>query len=216
MKLQPMTLREIARHEAGHAVAIIVLDLGRDFTVHVLREADQETGRAGYVSFGPPKTYTPEQKAQNDADVARMSLDPEYAEVIDESLFKSSVMHYAGVAAQIYEDRGWGDRHQVSSGKDQENRVAEYRSWKRYPANFWPAFDAAVELVDEEWGAIEAVADVLVERLTLTRAEIEAIYREAPRRRNEEREALWPGQVLARAAGSQLREAAIVIPIESE
>jgi hypothetical protein len=216
MKLNPLTLREIARHEAGHAVAIIVLAIDHDFTVHVQLEADKKTGRAGYVSFSPPTNWTPEVKAEVDVDIARLSRDPNYAEGIDEYLFKQSVMHCAGVAAELYQDRYWGSRHQISSSKDQENRVAEYRFWKRYPTNFWHTFDAAVELVDEEWGAIEAVADALVERLKLTRAEVEAIYRGTPKRRNEYREARSPGMLLAEAARSQLREAATVIPIEIE
>ena len=52
--------------------------------------------------------------------------------------------------------------------------------------------------------------------MTLTRRQVEAIYRAAPKRRNEEREAPWLSQVLAKAAGTQVREAAIVIPMEGE
>jgi len=74
--------------------------------------------------------------------------------------------------------------------------------------------EAVVEVSEVE-SLLELVEPV--PRRELARAEALEIFLAAPRKRNDRREALWPSQVLRKAAeSSELREAAVVVELKKD
>jgi hypothetical protein len=166
--------RRCARHEAAHAVAWIVFGL-RDFEVTLNpNNSERAEGVAAIVrTKGKATPREPTHKPPRGALLARI-------------LREVGTIYYSGVAAESPRSVGFPIAALTTSSSDRAALVRIARVFERSrPPLDYTAWRRACRFVDENWGAIQAVAAALLDADTLTGAQVLEIASNAPRERNE-------------------------------
>jgi hypothetical protein len=156
--------------------------------VTVLRRP--ERGVSGWAGGAEnPGAFEPQVATGAVADDATLA---EFKREIEDRLMREGVAAYAGVAAEFPTERGWSSAHGVSSSSDRCSFAARASRWGCEVGDLsWQHFRAAIDFVDEHWGAVSAVAAALRERPILSMDAVREIVASAPHARNPLRERRW-------------------------
>lgn len=181
-------LAQIARHEAGHAVAYTALRRGHridSVTIEMPAEVrgvidgtvrfkggldDQEAAAELQKPVEPPPEHLREPDPGDDPIIAGVGA----------PLLAGTAAQYpsaAGVPLAAWAQSG-GDRRSLQAALARCGIRWDLGTW------CWPAWHAACQLVDERWGAVLVVAGGLLERKTLLGDEVRDLVGQAPALRN--------------------------------
>lgn len=165
--MDKMTPRSIAIHEAGHAVAGVLLHRGVRRATVVPDES-----LAGHAVFGPlrrkPRVWPP---------------------IPEERIERQIMCILAGLAAELLaEPRGEGTIDVDDEGARGDYQHAYQLAFEHLPVGATEDADAVIsrlgakttQLLNENWRAVEAVADELLAQHTLSRNQIVAIMTRTP------------------------------------
>lgn len=169
----PVSPQVVAHHEAGHAVAGVVLGVGFA-EVRVVPGKDGKIGVPLRTNpwLGPrpasnPGEFTDEEWA------ALSQSEGEWERWKKRDHEKYAIFCFAGKAAQL-EYAG------VANDEDAKADYSFVEYWlPNYEQRKAALEKAARELVRNHWPAVQAVAAALLERAALTPAEVEEIFRRA-------------------------------------
>ena len=160
------TEKEIAYHEAAHAVACVVQDLSmKEVTI----EPGKIEGCLGHITHHSPEGYDFRgSRARGQKKVARQMV----------------IVCYAGFEAQQRLNPSASDEHSQIDVNDASSLLNDYHVYnvKKFEENNNYIYDFIDKLRDEarrlvkrEWSAIEAVASRLLEKRTLSELEVKSI-----------------------------------------
>lgn len=190
------SLREVVDHELGHALAQHELGMLRDDEVACVY-LNECGGYSGFV--GADDTDLLERARQRDRDRATAEaeaerypedLATEFAPELQARLDRFGIVYLAGVAAQYPDTRGLSQEKRRAAAADLDAFLGLAHRW-RLDAKPWRALDAAILLVDSNYGCIEAARAPFIEKRRLTARELREIFENAPRSRNPHREPPW-------------------------
>lgn len=155
----PLDIREVAYHEAGHAVAALVLHLSIGAKGATITPSDLAHG-ALKIWGSPPRSR-------------RIGALPHAT--------RGRLESYAIAACAGYEAQKKFCPGCDFSGDDDENKASELLTWlspkdETRSAHMALARLEARDLVERYWKQIETVAEALVERKSLTRDELWEIF----------------------------------------
>lgn len=170
-RTSPVSLQVVAHHEAGHAVAGVVLCV--EFTE--VRIVPGEDGKIGVPLkenpwLGPRPSSNPGEFT--DAEWATLSQSEwKWEEWKKRDHEKYALFCFAGKAAQL----------EYAGVANNEDAKADYSFVEHWLPNYEQRKAAleqeARELVRKHWPAVQAVAAELLERTVLVPAEVEEIFR---------------------------------------
>ena len=137
-------------------------------------------------------------RATTDDEAERFSeeLAAECAPELQQKLDRLGVIYMAGIATQYRRTRGMSPEKWRAAADDVRIFFSLARRW-RLKADLWRAYDAAIELVDANFGCIESARRPLAERGRLTAKELRELFDGAPRTGNPDREPVWHAGSLA-------------------
>lgn len=166
-----MSREVLAHHEAGHAVAGVVLGIGLIY-IRIVKGEDGLIGVKPKTNpfpqarppFNPPGEFTADEWAE-------LQDDEKWREWQRKDNEKYTVYYLAGKAAQ---------RKYAGTAEDDDAKADYSFVQHRMPlcyARLSEMEEAAREFVETYWTAIEAVASALLERSELSPTEVEDIIR---------------------------------------
>lgn len=176
-KLREPTRIEIARHEAGHAVAFLAL--GFPFVRALV--FDQPNPKGGLGAVEPESPEIPHGERITPAGIASDCTSPKHGPFLNRFITMHGIAYLAGAAAQFPNARGATRELRTSSASDRDALVNIAFRYGRIVGDLWPWFSYACDFVDHHWGEISAIAEVLRERGELTAAECSEIAARAQR-----------------------------------
>jgi hypothetical protein len=179
-----------AYHEAGHALLIVRLDVWSPGWRIVLPGAPlwsagsaARRGIAGIV-LPPDRAFDAEDPPpRRGRFLSRGNADLDL--FMRESAARRAIMDAAGVAAGFPTSRRWSRAHEQSSYADMRSAETEFRGFGFDPPMPWHTLiEAALEMVDREWGAIEAIVVPLHRHRQLSSDQVIELIETAKPRRN--------------------------------